>query len=430
MMGIPMAPPWLVALAAALLLQSVSSFVVRAVPVLGPAVTGAAGAPPEAVGHLAAAAAIGTLWCLTGVAGLLPRLGALRVLQLGAVAGALGLVLTASGWWWAMLLGAVLVGAGYAPSPPAGSDILSRSAPARHRSLLFSIKQSGVPFGAMVAGLMLPAVALALDWRSALLAGAALALLGALAVQPWRAAIDAGRDPTRPARLSRFVSADVAFGPWRSLAFAPGLAAIAAAGFAFAVVQGCLLAFLVTFLAVERGFGLAAAGLVFAAMQVAGTGARIAAGWLADRLGSNRLTLILLGLVSAAAVASVALIGPDWPLGAVLAVGVLAGLASISWNGVYLAEVARLAPDGRVGEATAGSTFFTFLGYAAGPAAFAFLVATGAGYPLAFVLAGTCPLAAAAVLAFGLRPGSRPTEHPQSAPPGTGPAAPAWRRRA
>jgi hypothetical protein len=51
-----------------------------------------------------------------------------------------------------------------------------------------------------------------------------------------------------------------------------------------------------------------------------------------------------------------------------------------SWNGIYLAEVARLVPRERVSDATSGSTLFTFLGYVAGPASFALLVRLTGGW--------------------------------------------------
>ena len=38
------------------------------------------------------------------------------------------------------------------------------------------------------------------------------------------------------------------------------------------------------------------------------------------------------------------------------------GGSAIGWNGVYLAHVARIAPEGKAGVATGGTLFFTFAG--------------------------------------------------------------------
>jgi MFS family permease len=72
------------------------------------------------------------------------------------------------------------------------------------------------------------------------------------------------------------------------------------------------------------------------------------------------------------------------PLVAVLAGAV--GFVGASWNGIVMAEVARLAPLEKVAIATAGSTLFLFLGYVAGPAAFAVLVTLTGSWRLAFLL--------------------------------------------
>ena len=65
-------------------------------------------------------------------------------------------------------------------------------------ALTFSIKQTGVPAGAALAGAVLPALALALGWRGALLAVAARRCrASSLAAEPTRTALDlpASRPP-------------------------------------------------------------------------------------------------------------------------------------------------------------------------------------------------------------------------------------------
>ena len=74
--------------------------------------------------------------------GAIHRLGPIRTNQVGLVfsATALLLALTANPWWLA--LSAVLIGAGYGPNTPSGSEVLGRVTPPRMRALVFSIKQS------------------------------------------------------------------------------------------------------------------------------------------------------------------------------------------------------------------------------------------------------------------------------------------------
>ena len=64
---------------------------------------------------------------------------------------------------------------------------------------------------------------------------------------------------------------------------------------------------------------------------------------------------------------------------------VVFGGTAIGWNGVYLAEAARSAPDGKVGAATGGTLFFTFFGVVLGPPLFGWIVSVTGSYPLAFI---------------------------------------------
>jgi MFS family permease len=385
---------WVWPLLVTLLMQTIAAFLIRALPVMGPSVTEAAGVPPESVGLLAGLTAAGTVWFVaTGVL-FLRRFGPVRTLQLGALLGAGAMVTVASGSWPVMLLSAFAIGVAYGPSPPAGSDILARYAPPGRRSLVFSIKQSGVPLGGVLAGLVLPPAIEAFGWRGALGIGALISLASALVVQPLRAPLDQGREEGQSITPAALFSWANLRAPFAVLREAPGLVSVTVAGFAFACVQGCLLTFLVTYLVEEVGFSLAAAGVAFSATQAAGFVARVVMGWVADRIGSGSLTLLLLAGCGFVTMLIVAAIGPGWPMAAVAAAGVAAGFAATSWNGVYLAEIARLAPRGRVGDATAGSTFFVFVAYSAAPIVFSVAVPVIGRYGATFAVVALIPLAA------------------------------------
>ncbi len=400
MRGIPV---WMTALAAALLMQTASAFLTRAFPVLGPALTDAAGVAPERIGVLAAVGSFGTMFYLVVGGDLLPRLGPVRTLQVGACIGTAGLLGALFGSWEALVLASFLVGVGYGPSPPAGSDILNRHAPVGRRSLVFSIKQSGVPLGGAVAGVLLPAVMLFGDWRLACVVAALLALSTVALVQPVRPQIDAERDRRHPLNLRAALHPRSLMRPFRAVAQGPVILATTYAGFCFAIAQGCLFAFFVTYLATDLALSLPMAGMAFAVMQIVGVVARVAVGWIADAVGSARATLLALALASAAVTAAVACLSTAWPVWAIVALAGLAGFAAASWNGVYLAEIAACAAEGTVGQATAGSTFLTFIGYVVGPVAFGAMVSATGSYPTAFAIAAVAPLTGAVSLMSAMR---------------------------
>jgi MFS family permease len=389
---------WLRALGVTVLMQVTSSFLGQAMPVIAPTLTEAAGVPPEQVGHLSSIISLGTLWFLASGHVLLPRWGAVRVLQVGAILGAAGVLLGLSGSWSALLAAALIMGISYGPAPPAGSDILMRHAPRSQRALIFSIKQAGAPLGSAVAGLLLPGIAEAVGWRWALIVTAVVSAASAFVAEPWRAEIDGERQPGTASLLSELFSLRAVLLPFRVIASRRSLRWLAGTGFSFACVQGCLFSFYVTYLNTSLGMSLAAAGTAFAVLQAVGMAARIAMGFMADRLGSGVRALILLGLGSSLASVLAASLSLALPWAAVLALSAAIGFVGVSWNGVFLAEVARLAPEGRVSEVTSGTVLLTFLGYVAAPAAFTTAIPLIGGYGPCFLAIAVLPLVSVAVL--------------------------------
>jgi MFS family permease len=157
--------------------------------------------------------------------------------------------------------------------------------------------------------------------------------------------------------------------------------------------------YLVSFLKIELAYSLVAAGLIFSAAQIAGVLGRIVWGAIADRVLDPRRVLTLLGLVMALCGAAVSFFATPWPLWSVLGVCLLYGATAVGWNGVFLAEVARLAPEGRVAIVTGGTQFFTFAGVFIGPPVFAAVASAAGSYGAGFALIAALPFAAVLSLA-------------------------------
>lgn len=142
------------------------------------------------------------------------------------------------------------------------------------------------------------------------------------------------------------------------------------------------------------------AGVALSAAQASGIIGRVVWGALADRFVKPRFMLGLLGIAMAAGALCAAAFSPQWPYSAILVVSALFGAAAIGWNGVYLAEVARVATPAHAGMATGGSLFFTFLGILLGLPAFSLIIHLTGSYALGFGAAAAATLACGAVLAF------------------------------
>ena len=112
-------------------------------------------------------------------------------------------------------------------------------------------------------------------------------------------------------------------------------------------------------------------------------------GILADRVLSRRATLGMLGVGMGITAAFLGLgAGPHWPLWALFAFAVALGATAVGWNGVFLAELTRLAPPGRIGDVTGGSSFFTFLGVVVTPPLFHFALGLTSSYGATYALFG------------------------------------------
>ena len=116
---------------------------------------------------------------------------------------------------------------------------------------------------------------------------------------------------------------------------------------------------------------------------------RVLFGALADRLRAPRKVLAGLGLLSGLAGTTLAIAGHALSISALLALLAVYGAAAIGWNGVFLAEVARLAPSGKAAVATSGVLFFTYLGVVLGPPTFGAIAQLGGSFSYAFAAAAT-----------------------------------------
>jgi MFS-type transporter involved in bile tolerance (Atg22 family) len=289
----------------------------------------------------------------------------------------------------------VLMGLGYGPSTPAGSDILQRHAPARHRVLIFSVKQAGVPAGGILAGLLLPQLIDIGGLDLCLLACFLFAGATAMLITPYRR-LDPPQDRTQNIDFASFLSFDNIKKPFAALTTHPDLFKLALSGTCMAVGQGVWISFLVTLLVRLLGMSLTTAGLYFSIMQITGVFGRILLGFIADRLGSGRATLRLTAVLSVLTTLALIFMDKDWPHWAIALLCGTAGVTVTSWNGVQIAEIARLAPLDHLREASSGATLILFCGYIIGPVGFALSMALTGGVLVGLI--ATCVLISLSLL--------------------------------
>ena len=386
---------WIGPLVMTLIVQSISSFLQRMPPTIAPALMEAHGLQPQMIGYFSASNICGSIIFLVMGAPLLRRYGSVRALQIGLCLGAVGALVFMLPFTPLLIAGTLLMGLGYGPSTPAGSDILQRHAPARHRVLIFSIKQAGVPAGGILAGLLLPQLIEIGGLELCLLACCLFAIATALLITPYRR-LDPPQDRSHNIDFASFLSFENIKKPFAALTTHPDLFKLALSGTCLAVGQGVWIAFLVTLLVKLLGMSLTTAGLYFSIMQITGVFGRILLGFIADRLGSGRTTLRLNAVLSALTTFALIFLDQDWPLWAIATLCGTAGVTVTSWNGVQIAEIARLAPLEHLREASSGATLILFCGYIIGPVGFALSMAWTGGVVVG--LLATCVLISLSLL--------------------------------
>ncbi len=364
--------------------QVVHSMIILAVPVMLPAAAADLGVEGRFAGSFTAIAYTACMVVSIAIASSVARIGALTVCALSTVVAAAGIALMAGGTLAWTVLAAVVLGLGYGPITPATAAVLAGRVPPRWFGLVFSLKQTGVPIGFALAGLVVPLLVDRFGWRHAALILGLVLLALAVLLLPFRRAFDGERAPA--------VRRGNPFAPMALVFSHRQLRALACGSVLFLVPQSCLGSFLVVFLVDHGGLSLAAAGGMLAVAQMAGMTSRILAGMVADRVAERFSLLACLALLSGTGAGVIAFFTPDWSYPLALAMCLLYGAGAIGWNGVMLADLARWAPPGQPAAVATAASAVTYAGAVLGPAGFGALVGL-LGYRVGFLIV--------AVIAFG-----------------------------
>ena len=264
---------------------------------------------------------------LTDSVGPAPVLG----LSLVLFAAAFGVV-AAAPTALALMAAVFVAGFGYGGiNPP--TNVVIAGQMTRRIGFFMSVKQTGVPVGGFLAGLVLPPVALALSWRWAFGLSAAVAL-----------AVAASTVLLRGAAVLRVSGAPGGNGPSRR-----ERAAIGVYGFVMAGAQWVFLAYFVLYLTQRGGWSLRSAGLALSLATASSVGGRLVWGWLSDRLGGRVGVLVAASAIAVGMLALLA-VGVEgagvWPIAAVT------GATLVGWNGAFHALIADRAGPGGLGRSS------------------------------------------------------------------------------
>jgi len=381
----------LIALSAMFLQQSFATVGRSLPPIIAPAIFEDLRIDPAWLGIYVGAQAVSALLFQLGCGSFILRHGALRMSQVALVLLGLGMALATVGPVVLFLLSGMIGGGAAAMSTPASSHLLGHYTPPRRAPLIYAIKQTAVPVGLLVAGVLGPWLTGLTGWRGTLLIAASACLIFAVMLQPLRAQFDSDRRLSQSFRLSDFHRT------LTSVLAAPELRRLAFACFAFNGLQTVFTSYFVVALT-ELGHGLAAAGFVFSMAMVIAVPGRLFWGWLGSGHVEPPMVMCWLALGMAGGTVMMALLNAQWPLLLIGAVATVLSATAMSWHGVLLSEAARLAAPGQHGAVTGGVLSFGQFGALLLPLVYSgVLIATGS-YGLGFTASGVPALIVGIVL--------------------------------
>ena len=270
-------------------------------------------------------------------AGPITRFGAIRISQVALLAGAVGLALNSLALVPATVAAVLFIGMAQGPINPASAHVLSQRVPREYFGMVFSLKQTGVPIGFALAGVIFPALLHWIGWRAGSLVAAGMLVAAAMLVEPLRSRLDVITIENR-ARSSI----------WRSMAFVmrhPQLRVLGWSAFFYVVAQHTFTFYLVTYLYEHCHLNISQAGGLLSVSQIVGTGVRLLSGGAGDRIPRMKL-LGWTGIGLTVGCSAVGLISADTPFWLITVVVMGYGSVVISWNGTSQAEFAHLSPPG------------------------------------------------------------------------------------
>ena len=371
---------WVV-LAAGTLAQASFSASSVGLPALSPTLKSEYGLSLPQTGVVLAAVGVGMLFTLLPWGLVADRVDERWVIATG-LAGAAALLVAASRTHTFGAVTGVLVGVGAlgASVNAASGRAIMAWFPSTELGLALGIRQTAIPIGGALGAAVLPVLGSSGGTHLAFLFLAAASLTGAVIaavfIRGGRGAEPEVGDVTQPLR-DPFM--------WR-LGTGTGL---------FLLAQIGITGFVVLFLHEERGLSKEAAGAVLAGIYVLAVAARIGSGTVSDRLGSRlgplRTIGVALALLTACVAAAIAA-----PLALLIPLFIIAGVLSMSWNGLAYAAAAEAAGAARTGAALGFQQ--TLLGVVVAGAPPVIAAAAAHSWRLAFFLAAAGPAVGVLVL--------------------------------
>lgn len=282
-----------------------------------------------------------------------------------------------------LLLFMLVLGGFYAAVQPGGTRAIMRWFPPHRRGLATGFRQAAVPIGTAAAAFLLPMLAFHFGWRSAMLAQAAVGVLGAGLF--WFFYHDDEVLETKSSASTQSIPIIMLI---RILHHTPGFWPVLAAGVAMSAFQFTVTAHAISFLSEHFKVAVLAGAGIFSLAQLMGIPGRILLPWLTDHTWPGYRSRSLGWIMLAAGCSAVLLtvLPQDAPVWLVTMGFILFGLFGIGWFPLYVLQVAEMAPRQAIAATVSFATTFCMIAMTLAPFGFGIIVDWTGGYRLAWLV--------------------------------------------
>ena len=337
------------------------------------------GVPTAYIGYQVGTAYFFAMLCSLFSSTTTRQIGYVQSLALSMFAIAAGAYLTTIWYLTGMAAGSILMGLGFGLIPAASTRLLMSVTTENRRAFIFSIKQSGIPFGGLLAAVITPLVTEQIGWRWAgyviVVMGLLLSIILILHNERWNIV----ERETRPISYNPL-------NPIRVIFRSRALSLLIYMSICYISIQIIWWTYLSPFLVEDLNFGLVEAGTFLAVIQITGIFGRPFWGWLADVLQDNLTAMAILGLIMSVCCMVTPFLTPDTPKILLYVLSILIGISAVSWNGVFHAALLQAAPKGDTIQVIAGMAFFVYVAMFAWPVGFAIAIQITGNYPMTIAI--------------------------------------------
>lgn len=301
---------------------------------------------------------------------------------------------------WALVV-CLLSGVGFAIINPSTTKGIIDWFAQRGRATAMGIKQTGVPTGSLLAGLLFPSLARIIGWRwTVTLAGLATVVAAGLVWMFYRDPPDAVRAQPSNGRGAWGWFRD----SWELLNWNMLVTSLVQGVFLSA--QHVFVSYYVLYLTEYQGFTVVLAGLMLSLVNAVGMVSRLGWGLAGDVIfaGKHTRTIVALGILTIVGSLILGLTPRQSPHFLPILGGVILGSGALGWQGILHLLRADLTDKDKVGAATGVGFFVASWGGVVAPPLFGWVVdRLNGAYQMAWLLLAVVMVSSLILLRF-LRP--------------------------